>query len=200
VRIGSFGPTSSLKLLPALMGRFRVRYPEIEVRVDEERDNVVDQWLLDRRVDIGFVVLPDDRFDTFLMTEDEFVALLPAKHPIARKRAVTIADLKDEPFILTEAGSAPLIEPLLAASPARPAVLYRFPQIVSILGFVQQRYAVSIASRLSLPDHWPGVVYRPLSPQKPRKVGLAVCNLARLSPAARAFVDMAVESVQKIKF
>jgi DNA-binding transcriptional LysR family regulator len=62
---------------------------------------------------------------------------------------------------------------------------------LSILGFVQQGHAVSIAARLALPGHWPGVVYRPLSPRAPRRVGLAVRDLVRLSPVARAFIDVA---------
>jgi DNA-binding transcriptional LysR family regulator len=55
LRIGSFGPTSSLKLIPAILDVFQKRYPGIEVRIDEGTDNETLQWILDRRVDIGFV-------------------------------------------------------------------------------------------------------------------------------------------------
>ena len=53
--------------------------------------------------------------------------------------------------------------------------------------------AVSVAARLALPDHHPGVAYRPLAPRAPRRVGLAVRDMARLSPAAQAFVKVARE-------
>ncbi|VEB45485.1 DNA-binding transcriptional regulator CynR [Chromobacterium violaceum] len=59
MRIGSFGPTSSMRLLPALLARYRQQYPGIEVHIDEGPDEQVLQWLLERRVDIAFAVLPD---------------------------------------------------------------------------------------------------------------------------------------------
>ncbi|OPG74590.1 hypothetical protein B1218_37855, partial [Pseudomonas ogarae] len=33
------------------------------------------------RIDVGFVVLPEDRFHTFMLMEDLMVALLPTAHP-----------------------------------------------------------------------------------------------------------------------
>jgi DNA-binding transcriptional LysR family regulator len=77
LRIGSFGPTSSIRLLPAILQHFREQHPGIEVHVDEGPDRQVTQWLEERRVDVGFVVLPEERFDTFPLIEDQLVALLP---------------------------------------------------------------------------------------------------------------------------
>ncbi|MCW7537253.1 LysR family transcriptional regulator [Aquabacterium sp. A7-Y] len=191
LRIGSFGFTSSLRILPDLLARYRALHPGIEVYIDEAGDETVVRWLTERRVEIGFVVLPDERFETLPLVEDEFVVLLPEAHPLAAKRALVPADLDDQPFILTEAGCAELIQGLLDAGGARPRILYRFPQLLSILGFVARGLAVSAAARLALPDEHPGVVYRPLTPRAPRRVGLAVRDMAKLSPAAEAFVAVA---------
>ena len=65
LRIGSFGPTASLRLLPPVLEKYSAVYPGIEIHVDEGPDGEVAQWLTDHRVDIGFVTLPDERFDTF---------------------------------------------------------------------------------------------------------------------------------------
>lgn len=191
LRVGSFGSTSSLRILPELLARFAKRHPGIEVCIDEEDDDTVVRWLMERRVEIGFVVLPDARFETVPLVEDEFMVLLPATHPLACKAHIVAADLNDQPFVLTEAGCGELIQRLLEAGKSRPRILYRFPQLLSILGFVGRGLAVSIAARLALPDEYPGVVYRPLRPRAPRRVGLAVRDMAKLSPAARAFVEMA---------
>jgi DNA-binding transcriptional LysR family regulator len=193
LRIGSFGFTSSLRILPELLLRFREQHPGIEVYVDEDSDDTVVQWLTERRVEIGFVVLPDERFETVPLVEDEFVVLLPQGHALARKTAVAVPDLTDLPFVLTEAGCGELIRRLLESGGARPRILYRFPQLLSILGFVERGLAVSVAARLALPDDHPGVVYRPLAPRAPRRVGLAVRDMAKLSPAAQAFVKVARE-------
>ena len=84
LRIGSFGPSSSLLLLPRILDQYRRDYPEIEIHVDEGPDDVVANWIAERRVDVGFVVLPDERFDTQLLVEDQLVAVLPLGHPLAR--------------------------------------------------------------------------------------------------------------------
>ena len=112
LRIGSFGPTSSLQLLPHILDAFGRQFPEIEVFVDEGEDHEVARWLEERRVDVGFVVLPDERFETVALVQDQLVALLPSAHPLAAKRALSLAELCDWPFVLTRAGSAGLVEGL----------------------------------------------------------------------------------------
>ena len=125
LRIGSFGPTSSIKLLPNILRRYREAHPGIEVHIDEGPDRQVTQWLEERRIDIGFVVLPQDRFDTFALIEDQMVALLPVGHPLAARSALTLKDLCDDPFVLTEAGSSELVSQLFMAARLQPNIRYR---------------------------------------------------------------------------
>ncbi len=191
LRIGSFGPTSTMHLLPPWLAGFKKHYPDVQVRIEEDGDEVVDQWLLEKRVELGFVIVPDERFEVLPLVQDEFVAILPARHPLAKKSSVPVSALTGLDFVLTEAGCGPVIEPLLQKHGARPHVLYHLTQIVSILEFARRGLAVSMVARLALPDPPRGVVYRPLSPPQPRTVGLACLEVARLSPLARAFWDLA---------
>jgi DNA-binding transcriptional LysR family regulator len=190
LRIASFGSTSSLRLLPSLLAAYRRVQPQVEVQVEEQDDATVIRWLLEQRAEIGFVALPDDRFETVPLAEDEFVAVVPQGHRLAQRRSVHPRDLDGEPFIRTGAGSGSIIDRLLAETGASPRVLYRFEQLSSILGFVAQGHALAIAARLALPDDAPGVVYRSLTPPQRRVTGLAV-RMKRLSPAAAAFVAVA---------
>lgn len=191
LRIASFGSTSSLRLLPALLAAYQRVQPQVEVQVEEQDDATVVRWLLEQRAEIGFVTLPDDRFETLPLVEDEFVAVIPEGHRLAKRHSLNLRDLEGEAFIRTGAGSGATIERLLAEAGASPRVLYRFEQLSSILGFVAQGHAVAIAARLALPDEAPGVVYRSLAPRQRRTTGLAVRSMKRLSPAAAAFVEVA---------
>lgn len=191
LRIGSFGPTSTVNLLPPLLAAFKKRHPGAQVRIEEESDEVIDGWLLQKRVELGFVVVPDERFEVLPLVQDEFVAILPADHPLAKHKAVPVSALTGLDFVLTEAGCGPVVVPILQKNIALPKVLYHFTQIISILQFVQQGLAVSVAARLALPDAPQGVVYRPLLPTQPRTVGLACLDAAKLSPLARAFWELA---------
>lgn len=191
LRIASFGATSSLRLLPVLLSRFQQAHPLVEVQIDEVVDSVVVQWLLERRVELGFVVAPEERFDTLPLARDELVAVLPAAHPLAAQAAVEARDFHGQPFIRTSAGSGPHIDQFLATQSAVPRTLFRLEQLTSMLGFVARGDAVAIAARLALPEPPEGVVYRSLQPPRPREIALAALNFDKLSPAAQAFVRMA---------
>lgn len=191
LRIASFGATSSLRLLPVLLAHFQQAHPLVEVQIDEVVDDVVVQWLLERRVELGFVVLPDERFDTLPLVTDELVAVLPAAHPLASCSAISAGDFHGLPFIRTSAGSGPHIDQFLSAQGAVPKTLFRFEQLTSMMGFVAQGEAVTIAARMALPEPPAGVVYRRLQPPRPREIALAALKFDRLSPAAQAFVDIA---------
>lgn len=193
LRIASFGATSSLRILPALMAQFQRVHPLVEVQIDEVVDEVVVQWLLERRIELGFVVLPDERFDTLPLVTDELVAVLPASHPLASKKTVSAKDFHNRPFIRTSAGSGPHIDQFLGAQGAIPKTFFRFEQLTSMMGFVVQGDAIAIAARLALPDAPAGLVYRSLQPRWPREIALAALSFDRLSPAARAFIEIATK-------
>jgi DNA-binding transcriptional LysR family regulator len=193
LRIASFGATSSLRILPALMAQFQRIHPLVEVQIDEVVDEVVVQWLLERRIELGFVVLPDERFDTLPLVTDELVAVLPSSHPLASKKTVSAKDFHNRPFIRTSAGSGPHIDQFLGAQGAIPKTLFRFEQLTSMMGFVAQGDAIAIAARLALPNAPAGLVYRSLQPRWPREIALAALSFDRLSPAARAFIEIATK-------
>jgi DNA-binding transcriptional LysR family regulator len=192
LRIGSFGPTSSMKLLPAILQRYRAAHPGIEVHIDEGPDRQVMQWLEERRIDVGFVVLPQEHFDCFALVEDQMVALIPSQHELASKDSVSLAELCDDPFILTEAGSAELVSRLFLAARLSPNILYRSSQLLSTLETVARGEALTLVAQLSLPEASdPRYLIKPLSPPARRQVGLAVLDRRQSSPATLAFIEQA---------
>ncbi|WP_085696025.1 LysR family transcriptional regulator [Pseudomonas sp. B26(2017)] len=192
LRIGSFGPTSSIKLLPKILQRYREAHPGIEVHIDEGPDRQVIQWLEERRIDIGFVVLPEERFDTFALIEDQMVALLPLGHPLAARESVSLKDLCNDPFVLTEAGSSELVSRLFNTARLSPNIRYRCSQLLSTLDTVGRGDAMTVVAEGSLPfDSDPRYVKRPLSPAVNRQVGLAVLDQRQASPATLAFIQLA---------
>lgn len=191
LRIASFGASSSLRILPKLIARFQEVHPLVDVQIEEAIDSVVTQWLLERRVELGFVVLPDARFDCLPLLEDELVAVLPESHSLASQSAISAGDFHGQPFIRTSAGSGPRVEAFLAKAGAVPKTLAQFEQLAATMGFVVQGSALTIAARLALPEPPPGVVYRKLKPRCRREIALAALSYEKLSPAAAAFVGIA---------
>lgn len=60
-----------------------------------------------------FLIMPDERFDTFPLIEDRFVALIPSGCPLAQQLYIDPAQLENCPFIMTMAGSRHQVELIL---------------------------------------------------------------------------------------
>jgi DNA-binding transcriptional LysR family regulator len=94
-------------LLPALIGEFKAKYPDISIslRIGDSRD--VSQWVDEGRVELGVVgARPAPRtLESRPLTSDELVVVVPSAHPWYRRATVTVADLRSEPLLVRERGS-----------------------------------------------------------------------------------------------
>ncbi len=197
LRIGSFGASSSIYLLPEILESFRQRYPKIEIYIDEGEDKEVAQWLLERRIEVGFLIMPDERFDTFPLIEDRFVALIPNGYPLAQQLYIDPAQLQNCPFIMTMAGSRYQVELILKNFNVKPDIKFYVSQILSIVSMVHNQLGVSIVSDMVITKEllslYPNVIKRPFKPNLKRSIGLAVKNKKHISPAVKAFIEVAQE-------
>ncbi|HDI1573144.1 TPA: LysR family transcriptional regulator [Acinetobacter baumannii] len=197
LRIGSFGASSSIYLLPEILEAFRQRYPKIEFYIDEGEDKEVAQWLLERRIEVGFLIMPDERFDTFPLIEDRFVALIPSGYPLAQQLYIDPAQLENCPFIMTMAGSRHQVELILKNFNVKPDIKFYVSQILSIVSMVHNQLGISIVSDMVITKEllslYPNVVKRPFKPNLKRSIGLAVKNKKHISPAVKAFIEVAQE-------
>jgi DNA-binding transcriptional LysR family regulator len=191
LRVGSFGASSSLKILPPLLEAFKRRHPGIDVYVTEKPDAEIEQDLIERKIEIGVVTLPKERFDTLPLATDELVAVLPAKHALAKGDTVALKALAEHPLILTHAGSQGLVARMFDKAGVQAHVTHELSQLLSILEFVAGGQGVSVVASLALPERYPEVVYRNIVPGLSRRIGLACLNNQRLSPAATAFWKLA---------
>ncbi len=199
LRIGSFGISSSVRILPVLLDRFRAQYPGIEICILENPDQGVEQALVEGRVDLGVVVLPRPQFDMILLAVDELVAVLPDSNPLVRRDRIELRDLVKYPFIMTQAGSQGLVRKLFDRCGLVPRITHELSQLWSILDFVSRGQGVSVVASLALPNNFPGITIRPIVPRAQRRICLACRDERRLAPPGRAFWRMArsITSSQK---
>jgi DNA-binding transcriptional LysR family regulator len=187
LRIGSFGASATIRVLPPLLDRFKSRYPGVDIMVTEKPDEQTSRDLIERRLELAAVTLPKSDFDSQTLAIDELVAVLPSDHPLAKLDTVPLKELTVDPFIMTRAGSQALVTKLFSRNGLRPRVTYELLQLMSILELVASGKGVSILAKLALPDRYNGTVFRPITPGSPRRIGLVCLNESRLSPVARAF-------------
>ena len=195
LRIGSFGASSSNVLIPLILEKFSLQYPNIEVFIKEGTDKDIAQWIQDRSIDVGFVVLPDERFDTFSVMDDIFVALVPKSYELSKRSAVRLDELIEHPFLMTSAGSQSHVTDMFRKANLSPKIKCYFSQILTIINMVNNNAGVSIVADMALNPElmslFPNVQKLPLSPNVKRSIGLAVKNKKQISPIAKTFIEIA---------
>ncbi|GAA4181124.1 LysR family transcriptional regulator [Gryllotalpicola koreensis] len=108
VRLGIFSNLEYLDL-PELLGRFHREHPLVNLRLvvsSAGSTGLVDD-LRHSRLDVALVGLPPQDLgglDVAPLGEAEFVAVLPAGHPLASRRSVKLAELAGESFVDTPPG------------------------------------------------------------------------------------------------
>lgn len=94
-------------VLPALIGEFKGKYPDILITLVIGDSRQVIDWVEDGRVEVGIVgARPTIRtLESRELMSDELVVVVPAAHPWAERDAVTLAELQAQPLIMRERGS-----------------------------------------------------------------------------------------------
>jgi DNA-binding transcriptional LysR family regulator len=94
-------------VLPALIGLFKAKYPDIVISLLIGSTRQVSDWLEEGRVEVGVVgAQPTSRaLESKELMADELVVVVPATHAWATRRTTTLADLQKEPMIVRERGS-----------------------------------------------------------------------------------------------
>ena len=78
IRISAFRGASA-QLLPKIKAHFKTRYPQINIRIVEEKDcPQVEQMVYEGKADLGFTILPTSRdLETIEVLRDDYIVLLP---------------------------------------------------------------------------------------------------------------------------
>ena len=188
VRIGTFASTA-INLLPDVFSEFQKDYPNIECEMLLGDYDEVERWIDEGRVDCGMVRLQNKAdFDTVLLIEDEYKAVLPVGHPLAKGEVVRVEDLNGQPFLLLERGGKTEVTELLEKNRVRPNIRFTTWEDFAIMAMAEKGLGIGILPSLILKRIPYRVEIRPLEPPYYRKIGLAVKNKERLTPATEMFI------------
>lgn len=168
-------------LLPATLAAFRKLYPRVTLNLFDMNSAEQFQALEGRKIDIGFVGLRPALSGHDLLSEcvahDTILVALPAKHLLAKKTSVKLADLATQFFIGMSAKTHPgarewLLETCAGAGFAG-RILQEADGEPTAIQFVADGLGVALMPEqiVGLPHE--GVVFRPLSPSLQRDATIA---------------------------
>lgn len=107
VSIGA-STTPGIYILPEVLGRFRKRLPGIGVTLSVGNSREIETRVAEAELDMGIVGqdVVHRGLKVVKYCDDRLSAFAPPKHPLARKRHVSVKELGAERFLAREAGSA----------------------------------------------------------------------------------------------
>ncbi len=187
-------PTIAPYFLPPILATFSRKYPEVRVTVAEEITPVLLERLRAGTMDLAVVALPLQarihEFQSFPLMAEKLYAVLPKQHALAKRRAVSLDELQDDPFLLLRDGHCFRETAVAACKRARlnPKIIFESGQFSSILSMVSAGLGVSIVPAMAL-EKRPGCQYVPLADDRAaRTVGVITLTGRSLTRANEAFL------------
>lgn len=106
LRIGA-SSTIGTYLLPALVGTFVATHPEVDVHLEIGNTEAIEAQLLSQQLDLAFIEGPSHHplITATPWREDELKVIVPPDHRLAKRRQASLGDLRDERWVMREAGS-----------------------------------------------------------------------------------------------
>jgi DNA-binding transcriptional LysR family regulator len=197
LRVGTFQSVGA-RLLPEIMRRFGERWPQIDVMLDELEDDGIVRAIETGEIDVGFVQLPvgDAPLETVELLRDPYVAIVAASSPLAGERP-TLAALAAQPLIgFRDDHGASSIVAAFRSRGIEPHWAFRSNDNPTIQGLVAAGVGVAVMPRLTVDEADSRIAVVELGePMPPRILAVAQHRDRYSSPAARAFVQTAQETV-----
>jgi molybdate transport repressor ModE-like protein len=197
LRVGTFQSVGA-RVLPAVMRRFTAAWPHVTVELTESSSDEELLRLVERgELDLAFAMPPllEGPFEALELLSDPYVLLVPADHNLADAARASLADVGDLTLIGNRAcRSTSLAEGELAQRGVGLDVAFRSDDNGTVQGLVGAGFGVALVPLLATDPKDDRISVLELDPEiPPRRIALAWHRDRHRSPAARAFVDVAVE-------
>lgn len=189
LRIGLFSSAATY-WLPNIIQKFQEDYPNIDYELIVGEYVEIEEWILEGRVDCGFVRMPT-HFDleTIFLERDKFMVVLPENHPLAGCEKFPIAALTDSPFMMLEKNGGQEISELLEKYHLMLNVRFRTWDDYAIMSMVEKGLGISIMPQLILQRIPYRIVIKELDVPAYRDIALALRSRETASRAVKRFLD-----------
>ncbi|EJL94390.1 transcriptional regulator [Herbaspirillum sp. CF444] len=187
-------PTVAKQLLPRIIRDYRLRRPDVRIRMIDGTVEVVARNVRDGTADLGltFPTLPEPDFVFDALVTDPYCLVCPTDHPLAQLGTVQWADLKPYQLIISGSGSGNriILDKALHNVNWQPERPVEIEHLTTSLGLVEAGLGISVVPQSALPDEPRSrIAIRPLvHPTVARTIGLVRRRGVTLTPVAQHFL------------
>lgn len=189
LRIGAFGSVCA-HWLPNILKEFHKDYPNIEFELLLGDYDEVEKWILEGRVDCGFVSRSmNTRLESFPVEQDEWIVIVSPEHPLAKDETLPMKVVEEYPFILmAKDNNNDLIE-ILRENDVSPNNFVTTWDEYATAALVEANLGISILPRLTMQRVSYEVLIKSLEVPIYREIRFAVREWKTASQAVKRFKD-----------
>lgn len=187
-------PSVSTVLLPEVLAEFHRAHPGVALTVREAGSRDLVRRLEAGDLDLALIVLPVPHADLLATTQilrEDLVLAVPAGHPLARRRVVRIAELRDVPLVMFRDGYD-LRDTTIAACEAagfHPTFALEGGEMDGVLRMAAAGIGVAVVPSIVVEPGGSLVAVKLTRPTLSRSIGLAHHRGRSRSRAALAFAE-----------
>ncbi len=186
-------PTVGPYFLPRVLTSFSRKFPQVRFTVIEEITPVLLDRLRAGAIDAAILALPirGHEFETNPLLTERLFAALPKNHRLAKRTALSLKDLRSEPFLLLRDGHCFRDTAVAACDRARlhPQVIFESGQFSSLLSLVGAGMGVSIVPEMAIERKSRCRYVHIADEQATRTIGTVVLRGRSLTRAHQAFLS-----------
>ena len=188
IRIGTFSSVAT-HWLPNIIKAFQKDYPNIDYELLLGDYTEIEEWILEGRVDCGFLRLPTHpELETIFLERDPLMAILPEHHRLASCKVFPVTALCDDPFMLLEKGGKAEISEIFEQYGLKPNIRFTTWDDYAIMSMVESGLGISILPQLILRRVPYKIIVKSMNVPAYRDIGLALRSTQGASLAVKRFI------------
>jgi len=195
IKIG-FPTSLASYVLPTVISAFKREYPDLQFQLRQGSYRFLIDAVKNRELNLAFLgPLPpkDESIHSTILFTENIAALLPAKHPLAKKESIQLADLRNDLFVLFPDGYIlhKVAMDACRAAGFSPNIISEGEDLDALKGLVAAGIGVSLLPESSLYDSAARFTVKvPIkAPAIPRTVGIISPVNREIAPSEKIFLD-----------
>ncbi|HZP95959.1 MAG TPA: LysR family transcriptional regulator [Candidatus Limnocylindria bacterium] len=186
-------PSLAATLVPPVLVRFHAAYPGIDLALREAGSEDLVAAVEEGTVDIALVILPvrHEILETQALLREELVLAVSRTHPLAKRKTIAVADLRDVPLVMFREGYdlRNATEAACRAAGFAPSFAVEGGEMDGVVRLTAAGLGAAIVPSIVVAENASLRAVRIAQPALTRTIGLAHRRDRRLSRAAQEMVE-----------
>ncbi|MBP2637074.1 MAG: transcriptional regulator, LysR family [Firmicutes bacterium] len=188
-------------MVPDLLGKFRMDYPEINFKLYQTPTLLLQTQLEEGEIDLCLCspIISSEIISWVPLFSEELFIIVPPKHRLSSKRSIFLREIAKEPLITFKKDYALRVigDQLFKQTNINPPIMFEGEEIPTVAGLVEANLGVALIPRIPSLDR-ANIVFLPIAePQCCREIGIAWIKDRYMPQASKKFRDFVIDFFRK---